>query len=74
MEVGLIAVGVVSAGLDAALQLTTKGIVTKRQYNRSPEQNKEFYLLSVFLGDIIASPQLCHQLAKRRPCEPADFR
>ncbi|KAI4502576.1 hypothetical protein M0802_002488 [Mischocyttarus mexicanus] len=40
-----------------------------REYKSSPNQMKENYLLSVFLGDIIGSPRLCHQLAKRgRSC------
>ncbi|CAG4966310.1 unnamed protein product [Parnassius apollo] len=40
-----------------------------RQYKRSQDQAKELYLLSVFLGDIVGSPQLCQQLGKRRPCD-----
>ncbi|XP_075984792.1 uncharacterized protein LOC142982256 isoform X2 [Anticarsia gemmatalis] len=43
------------------------------QYKRSPDQAKEFYLLSVFLGDIVGSPQLCHQLGKRRSCDTMQF-
>ncbi|XP_015609377.1 uncharacterized protein LOC107274615 [Cephus cinctus] len=35
------------------------------QYKSSPDPMKENYLLSVFMGDIIGSPNLCHQLAKR---------
>nr|CAD7577837.1 unnamed protein product [Timema californicum] len=39
-------------------------------YESSPVSNRENYLLSVFLGDIIKSPDLCRQLAKRgRACK-----
>ncbi|XP_043253241.1 uncharacterized protein LOC122397856 [Colletes gigas] len=42
------------------------------EYKSSPNPTKENYLLSVFLGDIIGSPRLCHQLAKRgRGCVDA---
>ncbi|KDR15649.1 uncharacterized protein LOC110833353 [Zootermopsis nevadensis] len=34
-------------------------------YEGFPTNDKRNYLLSVFLGDIVASPGLCHQLAKR---------
>ncbi|XP_019872706.1 uncharacterized protein LOC109600950 [Aethina tumida] len=38
-------------------------------YKESKEAQKEYYLLSVFLGDFIASPKFCNQLAKRgREC------
>ncbi|XP_072402264.1 uncharacterized protein [Diabrotica undecimpunctata] len=41
-----------------------------RNYKASPEKNKEFYLLSVFLGDFIQSPKFCNQLVKRgRACK-----
>lgn len=40
------------------------------KYKTSPEKHKEFYLLSVFLGDFIQSPKFCNQLAKRgRACK-----
>ncbi|CAD6201353.1 GSCOCG00000156001-RA-CDS, partial [Cotesia congregata] len=35
------------------------------QYKSSPDPMKENYLLSVFMGEIIGSPRLCHQLSKR---------
>nr|CAH7741583.1 unnamed protein product [Callosobruchus chinensis] len=39
-------------------------------YKNSKEKQKEYYLLSVFLGDFIASPRFCNQLVKRgRICE-----
>ncbi|CAK9804280.1 hypothetical protein ANTQUA_LOCUS4015 [Anthophora quadrimaculata] len=42
------------------------------EYKSSPNPMKENYLLSVFLGDVIGSPRLCHQLAKRgRGCDEA---
>ncbi|GJQ67434.1 hypothetical protein Trydic_g5107 [Trypoxylus dichotomus] len=34
-------------------------------YKTTSDKNKEFYLLSIFLGDFIASPKFCNQLAKR---------
>ncbi|CAH1378233.1 hypothetical protein MTP99_019591 [Tenebrio molitor] len=38
-------------------------------YKSTREKQKEFYLLSVFLGDFIASPRFCNQLVKRgRAC------
>lgn len=39
------------------------------EYKESPNRMKENYLLSVLMGDIVGSPKLCHQLAKRgRAC------
>ncbi|XP_066158302.1 uncharacterized protein [Euwallacea fornicatus] len=39
-------------------------------YKASKEKQKEFYLLSVFLGDFLASPKFCNQLVKRgRSCK-----
>ncbi|XP_012524893.1 uncharacterized protein LOC105830233 [Monomorium pharaonis] len=41
-----------------------------REYKSSSDPMKENYLLSVFMGDIIGSPKLCHLLAKRgRACD-----
>ncbi|KAL0120773.1 hypothetical protein PUN28_008454 [Cardiocondyla obscurior] len=43
-----------------------------REYKSSSDPMKENYLLSVFMGDIIGSPKLCHLLAKRgRACDNA---
>ncbi|CAG9855475.1 unnamed protein product [Phyllotreta striolata] len=41
-----------------------------RNYKSSPQKHKEFYLLSVFLGDFVQSKQFCNQLVKRgRSCK-----
>ncbi|XP_063220743.1 uncharacterized protein LOC134530086 [Bacillus rossius redtenbacheri] len=43
-----------------------------REYESSPPPQREHRLLSVFLGDIVHSPELCRQLAKRgRGCPSA---
>lgn len=40
------------------------------KYEDTPKATKKFYLLSVFLGDIVASPNLCKELAKKgRSCQ-----
>lgn len=40
-----------------------------RHYEKFPRGKKEFYLLSVFMGDIVKSKEICSQLAKRgRSC------
>ncbi|XP_029177362.1 uncharacterized protein LOC114945358 [Nylanderia fulva] len=40
------------------------------EYKSSPNLRKENYLLSIFLGNIISSPKLCHALAERgRACD-----
>ncbi|XP_014239611.1 uncharacterized protein LOC106661025 [Cimex lectularius] len=40
-----------------------------RKFKTAPYGRGEYYLLSVFLGDIVGSPMLCRQLAKRgRSC------
>ncbi|XP_047104071.1 uncharacterized protein LOC124722949 [Schistocerca piceifrons] len=38
-------------------------------YKELPADSKQSYLLSVFLGDIVASPKLCRELTRRRPCQ-----
>ncbi|XP_011269409.1 uncharacterized protein LOC105259266 isoform X2 [Camponotus floridanus] len=41
-----------------------------REHKSSPNLMKENYLLSIFLGNIISSPKLCHSLAERgRACD-----
>ncbi|KAK9502231.1 hypothetical protein O3M35_011039 [Rhynocoris fuscipes] len=40
-----------------------------KNYGRWPKNNGDYYLLSVFMGDIVGSATLCRQLAKRgRSC------
>ncbi|CAB3377269.1 Hypothetical predicted protein [Cloeon dipterum] len=42
-----------------------------KEYESYAGNRKKFYLLSVFLGEIVSSPKLCHQIATRpgRSCE-----
>lgn len=39
-----------------------------RNYKIQRGGMKQWYLLSVFLGDVIRDPTLCKRLAKRIPC------
>lgn len=39
-----------------------------RNYKIQRGGMKQWYLLSVFLGDVIRDPSLCKRLAKRIPC------
>ncbi|XP_011560593.3 uncharacterized protein LOC105390916 isoform X1 [Plutella xylostella] len=38
------------------------------QYQRFPAESRDFYLLSVFLGETVKSPELCRQLGELRSC------
>ncbi|XP_026474639.1 uncharacterized protein LOC113378319 [Ctenocephalides felis] len=38
-------------------------------YLSSSNQDKQWYLLSVFVGDVMKDPDFCRKLAKRRPCQ-----
>uniref|UniRef100_A0A336KEK5 CSON008555 protein n=1 Tax=Culicoides sonorensis TaxID=179676 RepID=A0A336KEK5_CULSO len=45
-----------------------------RNYKTQSTGTKQWYLLSVFLGDVIRDVQLCKQLAKRLPCGQDDIK
>lgn len=40
-----------------------------RNYKIQRNGMKQWYLLSVFLGDVIRDPMLCKRLAKQIPCD-----
>ncbi|XP_059481410.1 uncharacterized protein LOC132200172 [Neocloeon triangulifer] len=42
-----------------------------KEYEHYAGSRKKFFLLSVFLGEIVSSPKLCHQIASRpgRSCQ-----
>ena len=54
-----------------ALRLMAAYFVNCSNYKSQSTGMKEWYLLSVFLGDVIRDANLCKQLAKRLTCGPA---
>lgn len=52
--------------------LPVKCPVNGSNYKSQSTGMKEWYLLSVFLGDVIRDANLCKQLAKRLTCGPAE--
>lgn len=52
------------------LELMAAYFVNCSNYKSQSTGMKEWYLLSVFLGDVIRDANLCKQLAKRLTCGP----